>query len=202
MNNNKKLQAFVLIVLVIVALGVYKFNKKNTVDDDSKNQSSISSHDATYKINGQNVTLVNGMSQVPSAPGSASMTTTKYFGNEVVHDLNDDGINDSVFLITQEAGGSGIFYYVVAKLNNPTGVLGSEAIFLGDRIAPQSTNMEEGTTTNGTTRKNVIVVNYADRNPGESFAVQPSLAKSIWLKLDPKTMQFGEVAQNFEGESN
>ncbi len=48
----------------------------------------------------------------------------------------------------------------------------------------------------------VIVVNYADRKSGESFAVQPSVGKSLWLLLDPKTMKLGEVAQNFEGESD
>ncbi len=48
----------------------------------------------------------------------------------------------------------------------------------------------------------VIVVNYADRAPGESFVTPPSVGKSLWLLLDPKTMQFGEVAQNFEGETN
>jgi heat shock protein HslJ len=37
---------------------------------------------------------------------------------------------------------------------------------------------------------------------GESFDVQPSVGKSIWLKLDTETMQFGEVAQNFEGEAD
>ncbi len=62
--------------------------------------------------------------------------------------------------------------------------------------------MDEGETANGTNRKNVIVVNYEDRKLGENFTVIPSIGKSIWLKLDPKTMQFGEVAQNFEGEAD
>jgi hypothetical protein len=45
------------------------------------------------------------------------------------------------------------------------------------------------------------VVNYADRKKGEPMTAQPSVGKSIWIKLDPKLMQFGEVVQNFEGES-
>jgi heat shock protein HslJ len=48
----------------------------------------------------------------------------------------------------------------------------------------------------------VIVVNYADRKQSESFVTPPPVAKSIWLKLDTATMQFGEVAQNFEGEAD
>jgi heat shock protein HslJ len=48
----------------------------------------------------------------------------------------------------------------------------------------------------------VIVVNYADRAPGEGFASPPSIAKSIWLKLDPATLEIGEVVQDFAGEAN
>ena len=113
------------------------------------------------------------------------------------HDLNEDGREDVVFLLTQETGGSGTFYYVVATLDTPEGYIGSQGPLLGDRIAPQTTELSQNPN-----HKNVIVVNYADRNPGESFATPPSAGKSIWLKLDPKTMQFGEVVQNFEGEAD
>jgi hypothetical protein len=36
--------------------------------------------------------------------------STHYFGNEFVTDLNEDGRDDSVFLITHELGGSGTFF--------------------------------------------------------------------------------------------
>ena len=164
-------------------------------------QGGVDEKNATYEINGQKITLVKGVSEVADIPDSASQTVTRYFGNEVRHDLNDDGREDVAFLLTQETGGSGTFFYVVAALNTPNGYTGSQGFLLGDRIAPQTTHMDEGQTVEGRTRKNVIVVNYAVRNPGEPFTTRPSLGKSVWLKLDPATMQFGEVAQNFEGES-
>jgi hypothetical protein len=147
---------------------------------------------ATYKIEGKEVRLVNGKSEEPIL-GSSSKVVTQYFGNEVESDLNLDGRKDIVFLLTQQTGGSGTFYYVVASLNKEGGFIGSLGVLLGDRIAPQSTEVKEN---------NIVVVNYADRKLGESFAVQPSVGKSIWLKLDETTMQFGEVAQNFEGEAD
>ena len=159
--------------------------------------STVGYKDATYTINGQKITLVNGSAETEVAPGSASKLVTKYFGNEVVHDINGDGRDDVVFLLTQSGGGSGTFYYVVGALNTPEGYVGTTGLLLGDRIAPQTTEVGKNLGAG-----NVIVVNYADRNPGESFAVAPSVAKSIWLLLDAKTMQFGEVVQNFEGESN
>lgn len=147
----------------------------------------------TFTVNGEPVTLVAGVSEKESAPGSASKIITRYFGNEVTADLDGDGTKDIAFLVTQETGGSGTFFYLTALLNTKNGPVGTDSVFLGDRISPQSTSVD---------KNNIIVVNYAERNPGESFSVQPSLGKSIWLKLDPKTMQFGEVAQNFEGEAD
>jgi heat shock protein HslJ len=70
-------------------------------------------------------------------------------------------------------------------------------VFLGDRIAPLATEMSQEIG-----KKNIIIVNYAERNIGEDFGVPPSLGKTLWLKFDPETMQFGEVVQNFEGESD
>lgn len=149
--------------------------------------------DATYTIEGESVTLKNGMSEIEAAPGSASKITTQYFGNELVHDFNADGLNDTAFILTQSSGGSGTFYYLVVAINTPEGYKGSDGYLLGDRIAPQ--NVEKGT-------GNIIVVNYADRKEGESFAESPSVGKSVWLLLDPVTMKLGVVEQNFEGEAD
>lgn len=152
---------------------------------------------ATYKIDGKSVTLINGEAETEIAPGSASKSITKYFGNEVVSDLNNDGRPDIAFIITQTNGGSGTFYYAVAALNTSNGYLGSDSVLLGDRIAPQSTNMSTNPS-----QKNVIVFNYLDRNLSDSFTISPSVGKSIWLLLDTNTMQLGQVEQNFEGEAD
>jgi heat shock protein HslJ len=181
-----------LLVMIVLGLGIYKFNFTNN-DIYLENGKQINTYDGTYTINGQKITLENGISTTEAAPGSASKTVTRYFGNDVKGDFDKDGREDISFLLTQETGGSGIFYYVVARLNRINGIIGSEGLFLGDRIAPQNTELNNG---------NIIIVNYADRNPGEPITTQPSLGKSIWLKLDTKTMQFGEVVQNFEGEAD
>lgn len=186
---NKTITGIAIVLLLIIAgvlgLGAFKFkfavNNKPIV-----NIVTSSPEDATYVLNGQAVTLKNGISEAEAAPGSASKIITRYFGNEVKYDFNGDGRKDVAFILTQEMGGSGTFYYVVAALNTKDGYVGSQGLLLGDRIAPQTTEMGKG---------NVIIVNYADRAPGESFAVQPSMGKSLYLLLDPKTMQFGEVVQ-------
>ncbi len=122
-----------------------------------------------------------------------------YFGNELHTDLDGDGRKDVAFLVTHQPGGSGTFYYVVAALKTERGYVGSEGLLLGDRIAPQTTERSQNPV-----HKGVIIVNYAERAPGEPMTAQPSVGKSIWLKLNPQSIpvQWGEVAQNFEGESN
>ncbi len=122
---------------------------------------------------------------------------TTYFGNELRTDLNNDGKEDVVFLITHQPGGSGTFFYVVAALATKDGYIGSDGYLLGDRIAPQTTNLSQNPQ-----QKNVVVVNFADRNPGEPMTTSPSLGKSAYLKLDVESMQWGIVVPDFEGEAD
>jgi hypothetical protein len=129
--------------------------------------------DATYLIEGQPVTLVNGLSEIEAVPGSVAKIITRFFGNEAFGDLNGDDLEDVTFLLTQNSGGTGTFFYVVVVLQTETGYQGTNAILLGDRIAPQTTRIENGT----------IIVNFADRNPGESFDVAPSLGVSKYLQV-------------------
>ncbi len=159
----------------------------------------MQAHDAknaTYTIEGTKVTLVNGVAHTPAAPGSATQVTTTYFGEDLQIDLNNDGRLDDAFILTQDGGGSGTFYYAVAALNTPRGYVGSDGYFLGDRIAPQQT-----TASPNPAQKGVVVFNYAERAPGEPMSAQPSIGKSAYLKLDPASMQWGVVEPNFEGES-
>ena len=129
--------------------------------------------DATFQIDGKSIALVNGLSEAEAAPGSVSRIITRYFGNDAVGDLNGDGKEDVAFLLTQSTGGSGTFYYVAVALRTATGYRGINAVLLGDRIAPQTTNIENG----------VVVVNYADRKPDESFAIEPSVGISKYLRV-------------------
>ena len=194
MQMNKWLPIAVVIIIVLIGgffvLNSYIYNEKQTT-------TSANYRDAEYVVEGRRVKLEDGVAETEASLGSASKIVTRYFGNELVTDLDDDGRDDVVFLLTQEPGGSGTFYYVVAALNTERGYVGSEAYLLGDRIAPQTTELSQNQN-----HKNVVVVNYADRAPGEPLTTEPSISKSVWLKLDPEAKQFGVVEQNFEGEAD
>ena len=156
-----------------------------------------SSHaDATFMIDGVPVTLTNGYAETDVVPGSATKTITRYFGNELSTDLNGDGTEDTAFVLTQETGGSGTFYYAVAVLATEEGYIGSDGYLLGDRISPQSTEPSPNPR-----HQQVVVFNYADRLPDEPMTAVPSVGKSAYLKLNEETMQWGVVEPDFEGES-
>jgi len=191
---HKKALGIVFTILVILGVLIGAFFALNAfIYEQKQADASANYKDATYVFSGQAVQLTDGYAEESVAPGASGKIITRYFGNSVTYDFNNDGRDDIAFLVTQETGGSGVFYYVVAALNTDRGYIGSEALFLGDRIAPQTTNIDE----NG-----FIVVNYADRAIGESFANQPSVGKSMWVRFDAETMQLGEVVKDFEGEAS
>lgn len=133
----------------------------------------------TFIIEGQPVTLVNGRAETAAAPGAAAKVVTQYFGNVATGDVNGDGAPDLAFILTRSGGGSGTFYYVVATLVAPDGSYrGTNAVLLGDRIAPQTTEIRNGE----------IIVNYAERKPGEPMTAEPSAAVSKYLKVEGTTL--------------
>lgn len=163
--NKQNILVLILVVIAVTVAGYYLYPLLQG-QPDYKNIS--------YQIDGQTVTLKNGLSEVDIVPGSASKSVTRYFGNEARGDFNGDGMEDVAFLLTQNNGGSGTFYYLVVALKNKSGYQGTNGILLGDRIAPQTTEWRDG----------FITVNYADRKPGEPMTTQPSVGISRHFKVN------------------
>lgn len=161
-----------LAVLVLVIAGILYMQKSGK--DIVPAGTAIRHKNISYTIDGRIVTLVDGHAEEEIAPDSATMLFTDYFGNEVYGDLNGDGKDDVAFLITQNGGGSGTYFYVVAALKVADSYIGTNAIFLGDRIAPQTTEIHDGK----------LVVNYADRAPLDPMTTTPSIGVSKYLVVD------------------
>ena len=154
-------------IAIIVLAGIIKFNFINDDVVVMPPVANSSVKNATYIIDNQPVTLVAGQAE-EAIPGSSSKIITTYFGNEVVGDFNHDSLQDTAFLLTQTTGGSGTFYYVVVALKTAAGYQGTNAILLGDRIAPQSSESRDG----------VITVNFATRKLNEPMSTPPSVGVS------------------------
>jgi len=156
----KKLAPLLILIVVGMLVMMVAFNRRNpAVVGDYKS--------TLYQIDGVSVQLVDGQAET-LIPGSSLTTYTTYFGNEAKGDLNGDGLDDVAFLLTQDGGGTGTFFYVVAALKTATGYKGTNALLLGDRIAPQTTRIDAG----------VITVTFATRAADEPFSTRPSVGVS------------------------
>ncbi len=122
---------------------------------------------ATYSIDDEQITLVNGVAKT-------SGTETRIFGEPVKGDLNNDGKSDYVFFVSQETSGTGIFFYVVAAIQKNGSYLGTKAVFLGDRISPNNISISNGE----------AVVNYAVRKDTDPMTMSPSIGTSKYIRLE------------------
>ena len=157
MNNKSKIE-LVVVLIAIVLIGITLFLKLPT-----KKAGPADYKTASYTIDGKSTSLL-------------------YFGNEARGDLNGDGVEDIAFLATQDGGGSGTFYYVVVALGGAGtsvgGYFGTNGILLGDRIAPQTTEIRDG----------LVIVNYAERAAGEPMTTRPSVGVSKYLFISNGTL--------------
>jgi hypothetical protein len=168
------------LLVIVAALGACKPKKQGLGKPRDSEQPEVvkapfDGANATVTISGKPVTLVKGVAEVPSEK-SATVTTTRYIGEEAIGDLDGDGHADRAFWISQDAGGSGTFYYVVAALQNKDGYTTTNAFLVGDRIAPESLEIRSDA--------HEVHVLYADRKPGEPMITRPSEGKVLLLKVN------------------
>ncbi len=164
---NKKIT--IVLVVVLCGIGIFLYRSAESPINQSLDSHSGGYLDATFVIEGEQITLVDGYYEKEIVPDSASKTVVQYFGNEAFGDISGDGVSDVVFLVTRSDGGTGTMYYAVAAIREADTYMGTNAIFLGDRIAPQSTEILDG---DG-------IINFATRNADDSFADQPTIGTTI-----------------------
>lgn len=185
-TKNKTARIIILILLLaIIALAIYVF----VIDNDSKkgkdkfvnvNTSATSTENVnfdplnfSYEIEGEKIQLVNGVSVSDIVPGSVEKLETSTFEKPAVGDLNDDKKNDSAILLVQDSGGTGLFCYLVAIVNDFGVVKNTNSIFIGDRVEPVSVKINAGK----------IELSYIDRNANEPMTVEPSVNLTRYFEV-------------------
>ncbi len=128
---------------------------------------------ATYRIDGREVRLVNGRAVESVAPSVKTKTKIVVCGQPVYGDLDGDGQRDAALLLVLDPGGSGTFYYAAAARYENGTYRGTNAVFLGDRIAPQEVAIRDG----------ILEVSYAERRPDEPMSTPPSVGRTMHLIL-------------------
>lgn len=195
MKSSTLLFVFVLVVIALSIFAIVRMqNYEPMMDvpiDGTENITQVDPLNMTYNVDGQVFTLVDGKAEV-SIPESTTKNSLYLFGQPVSADFDTDGDTDQALWLMNDAGGTGKFYYAVLVMNDGLGGKPTNAMFLGDRIAPQSVAIEEGR----------AVYNFAERKPGEPMTTEPSVGKSVWVHYDKNTGGIGEWVKDFEGEAD
>ena len=154
-----------LIVFIIILGAIFFYFARNSEVPQEKVLPEVSptpnAENGTFIIEGDSVTLREGVNLDDNLE-------TRLLGFKALGDLNSDGKNDLAVMLTQTGGGSGTFLYLAVHISGPVGYKGTEAIFLGDRVSPQSISASNG----------VVTVKYLDRKEDEPFAAEPTVLMS------------------------
>jgi hypothetical protein len=178
-----------VLVFIVALAGFIRFNFTDGGDIiPGTNAPDIFS--LSYRIGDETFILKNGIGENRYTDGSASVNKLSIFGEPTYGDLDNDDDIDAVVLLVNEPGGSGAFYYAVLVLNDGSQYHTTNGMFLGDRIAPQTVEIQEGR----------AVINFAERRVDEPMTTPPSIGRSVWIHYDTKTNEIGEWVKDFEGE--
>jgi hypothetical protein len=114
-----------------------------------------------------------------SLPPDLAGKNISVFGQEVSGDLDGDGRADLIALVTDVTDGSGTFFYAVGARGTADGYAPlTNMVFLGDRIAPQSSWYADG----------AAHIAYAERRKDEPMTARPSVGVSLTLRIEGTTL--------------
>lgn len=167
-----KLVLTIIVLAVLSLLGYFNLHDRDSninigipiLDENGATRQDPSN--ATFIIDGENITLSSGKNETSITPGSSFMEETSILDKFAYSDINSDGKEDTLLLLVRYGAGSGTFVYLAAFVSSPVTYRGSNAVFLGDRISPESISINSGT----------ITVKYLDRKPDEPMAAEPTIS--------------------------
>ena len=170
----KKTIIIAIVIILGVAVLIYAMRDKSEVKEATPNVTTENGNfkpdpsNATFTIEDETITLASGKNESETAPGSAMTEETTLMDKFAYGDLNADGKVDTALLLARYGGGSGTFIYAAAFVSGPVNYKGTQTVFIGDRIVPQSIAISGG----------IVTVTYLDRKADEALAVEPTILES------------------------
>ena len=157
-------------------------NKESTVQKPVLNAKDIKtlSNDPlnmSYTVENDVFVLTNGSGKATSSVDSSLIPSIMMFGTPTYSDQDGDGDIDAAVLLVKQSGGTGSFYYAALAINEGDKYVSTNALLLGDRIAPQTIEVHNGK----------AVFNFADRKEDEPMATPPSEGKSVTINFNLQT---------------
>jgi len=124
--------------------------------------------EATYRIEQELIRLTGGRAEKEAVPGVATRAVTTLVEELVSGDLNGDGVEDAAVWLLHQPGGTGSVLYMAVALNIGGHYVGTNAVFVGDRIVPQVMCIRNG----------VLSITYIGRRNKESNGQRQHAGKS------------------------
>jgi hypothetical protein len=134
--------------------------------------SALNPLNTTYWIEDRAVHLVDGYAEISIVQGAATKIRTRVWEKPVYGDINADGKEDAVLILSHDPGGSGTFYYAAAVSGKGDCYKGAKTVLLGDRIVIHGIGIEQG----------VVLIRYADRRSKDPMSVEASVLHTAVLK--------------------
>ncbi len=190
MKNTKLIWTVVAGIILILVVSLFM---KPKADDINVVPVVINSDplNTSYVLGDDVFSLKNGKAEI-SIDGSSMKNTLVVFGEPVYGDLDKDGDNDGALILVNNSGGSGTFYYAVLAINNDGVYKSTKTMLLGDRIAPQTVEIQDGH----------ALYNFMERKGTDPMIAKPSISKSVWIYYNAKDNTIGEWVKDFEGEAD
>lgn len=184
----KKIILGILVLAIMAGLGywIYLIYPVDLAPTETSEPMIFDPMNASYVIDGETVTLINGQEEKELVPQSASKRLTIAWNQVVKADLNNDGLDDAALILMQNSGGSGTFFYVAVALSNEAGkAVGTNAVFLGDRIFMENISISG----------NLITVDYLDRAKDEPMAAEPTVKVSRSFLIEADTLKESGITE-------
>lgn len=160
-----------IVVVVLIVLGIWFLYRQTTIaptSTDVTNQALLTHPDpsnATFDFEDGALTLKDGVNEKQVDKSSAVVETslTDIIG---YGDLNNDKKEDAVVVLVQDGAGSGLFVYIASYVSAPLKYLGTNAIFIGDRVEPKNIAI----------KNELISLTYLDRKTNEPMSAEPTVS--------------------------
>jgi len=170
-KTNKSITIAAALLLIIAATGT---------EQVLGSQINVAVPDTTFQ---QTASVITALAKPASS--TTAQNQQQYFGGlEADGDLNGDGVSDVAFIIPRTDPQLGSIYYLAAAIATSTGHIGTNLLFLGDKVKPNAIAIGNGiieidyTKGTSTTTKKM----YADLEKGALQWVAASSSVNLTVK--------------------
>ena len=170
-----------VVSFLLISCGSTSETTSSNTDSQAEQSSAQAPADpanAGYYIDGIVYTLVNGELE-QAIEDSTTVNKFKLLDFKAVGDINKDGTDDVAVVLTNDAGGSGTFYYLAIFTSGSSPVIENTS-YLGDRIV-----VNDITFTN-----NQFQVKYLDRDSEADMASDPTIEITGIAEMDAENTGF------------